>query len=320
MAPAGVGRAEGSHYAEQERMLVFLVAATIYPMMVQAVSRLGIPTTSFLLPCCQYCADLLLGLAQGSRPSFVPRTSSVAVKALLVAIPLLDMGGAVLTYHGIASIGSALFQSFFSSLLVVTAAFSRIILGRALSERQLVGSAIITAALAYKASTKRGSESARILKPSLPLRRGTWPSEGLRRSSYRLAEPPQRSERSSATACELFSWTQRSNTNPSPSPSWLPRLVGGGFAEPGCMSLPKRCPIGNALSLTLWLRTGARPRTPWRSCSPSCSPGRSTSTPCTMCWRPVAATERLSSIQFGPPRFWSPARRSIAAGRTRASA
>lgn len=149
---------------EDEYKLLFLLVSTAWSLVLNEVSRVGIPPLSFLPPLLQYTADLCVGVlapkANGGPASFMQavkhaltraaRSSSPAVNALVVSVPALDVAGATLTYLSIAHAGSAVFQAFFSGYLVILPLLARIILSRTLSLGEQAGIGIIASGLLYK--------------------------------------------------------------------------------------------------------------------------------------------------------------------------
>jgi drug/metabolite transporter (DMT)-like permease len=111
----------------------------------------------------QYIADLTLGLARHVPPqnSRLPppvhairsaltraaHSQSPAVNALVVAVPALDVTGALLTFVSISNSSSAVFQAFFGGYLLVLPLLARIILSRTLAPGQIFGMAIIALGL-----------------------------------------------------------------------------------------------------------------------------------------------------------------------------
>ena len=108
--------------------------------------------STLLVSWTMYGADVLLavlsnGGRSGVRKKNKPPQRSARMRVLLTAIPALDVCGCLLAHYGLTRLGAGPFTLYFSTILAVSAAISRVLLGTRLSWLQLAGVVLVTGGL-----------------------------------------------------------------------------------------------------------------------------------------------------------------------------
>ena len=148
-APAAAGQARvASAGGSAIALLVMLAASTVMAIAQQYLIRLAATHKSTLsVSWTMYLADVLLALwTRGSGPRR-KRALALRLRAAAALVPVLDVAGCLLAYGSLELIGAGPFTTYFSSILPVSAAFSRVVLGKRLSGQQVCGILVVSAGL-----------------------------------------------------------------------------------------------------------------------------------------------------------------------------
>lgn len=138
-------------------LLLMLVASTCMAIAQQYLVKLGAThKTTLSVSWTMYLADVLLALGTRGAPAR-KRSLAPRLRFAKACVPALDVAGCVLAYASLERLGAGPFTLYFSSILPVSAAISRVFMGKRLSAQQAGGILVVSAGLVVRSWLSSGA-------------------------------------------------------------------------------------------------------------------------------------------------------------------